>query len=254
MKRSNVFRKTVILTVLVGAVFVAEPADAGILRTIWRSARDVAGKVMGEGAEAASRRGLRTAVRHTDDAGRLLIQQSDEVASFAAHFGDDAAMLAGKLDPAASRRLMTVACELNASGKAPEVLKLIAEGGKADQVIDFLCRNKGAIAGGAMLTALVTDPDAVLGAASDVTVGLAEVTGNTIAQPIIEKSMDHIVAPIFSLLIPLFLWPVFVALIVLLFVRRRTLAQDLREVGALVKRVRAQYGRTGSSVSRPTSE
>ncbi|MCA9059242.1 MAG: hypothetical protein KDA85_12105 [Planctomycetaceae bacterium] len=85
-----------ILTFLISTTLISAPAEAGLLRTLWKSAREVAGKVIGEGTEAASRKGLRTAVRHSDDAARVIVRHSDDAARLAARFGDDAAVLTGR--------------------------------------------------------------------------------------------------------------------------------------------------------------
>lgn len=188
-------------------------ADAAGLGKFWKGVKYLAGQAFGESAEAAGKKATKLAVRQADDVARATVRHSDEAVRLVSRFGDDAAEAAQHVSPQSGRRLLMLADELEASGKAPEVMKLISEGGRADQVVEFLYRHKGAIAGGAVLTTLLTSPDAVLGAGADLVVGLSDVAGTTIAKPLIQEAGDAL-APVVPQLVTNMMWAVFAVVLI----------------------------------------
>lgn len=188
--------RTCVVIIALAATLVggSASADAGLLKSLWKTGRGLVGKAIGEGAEASGKAVTKHAARHADDVTRIAVKNSDEVSRFVAKsFDGELADVAKGVLPENGRRLLAIADDLKASGRGAEVLLLLKEGGKADQVVAFLHRNKATIAGGAAITALLMNPEAVLGAASDVTVGFAEVAGDSIAKPLIQSVVPQLV-------------------------------------------------------------
>lgn len=223
------------LLLTAGLLFTASNAEAGILKTVSKGVHHLAGKVLGESAEAAGRKATRLAFKQSDDVARLALRHSDDAAKLAVRFGDESVDVARMVSPQSSRRLAMIADELNATGQAPEVLQLIKTGGKADQVVDFLYRHKGAITGGTVLATLIANPEAALATASDITLGLADTMGSHIAQPMIENSMRQVIGPVVSSALQVVMWGVFAAIVTVVVVRRNTLMQDLKILMGLQK-------------------
>ncbi|WP_145349505.1 hypothetical protein [Roseimaritima multifibrata] len=77
-----------------------------------------------------------------------------------------------------------LAPDLKAAGKSGEVIQLLAKGGKADEVLDFLWRNKGTIVGGAAVSAVLANPDKVLAAG-----------GEYVVKPAVQSTVSSVAAP-----------------------------------------------------------
>lgn len=106
---------------------------------------------------------------------------------------EHAATAAMRLTPRSARRLAMLEQELVATGQGPAVMSILAKHGKADQLVEFLYRNKGTLATGTLLAAFVANPDGVLGATGDFGSKLIESSGKHIAQPLIKETARPIV-------------------------------------------------------------
>ena len=135
---------------------------------------------------------LRLLTRHGDDAARIL-GHPQGMALFS-RFGDDAVEVLVKhrgtgealleslgqpaikaldaVSPQGGRRMAMMASELSASGRAADVMDVIARHG--DRAMDFLWRNKGVLAGGAALTAFLANPEPYLNNANTAVKTVAE--------------------------------------------------------------------------------
>lgn len=154
-----------------------ETASKKLLREAGESALQRTAKSTGRSVLNA---GLR---KTTMTAGRKVLREG----------GEQAVTAVSRLTARNARRLAMMEKELVASGKAPEVMSLLARHGKADQLVDFMWRNKGTLATGAVVTALIANPDSVLGATGDLAGKVIETSGKHIAQPLIKETAEPVV-------------------------------------------------------------
>lgn len=197
-------KSPIIAVMLLLCVSITGNANGQLVR---KAGQFLAGKVFRETAKETTEQGTKLVLRK---AGTEAVKQTaktglrqvaggtvaktamSQSGKLVVSYGDDAAKAMAKLSPQNSRRLAMMADDIGASGQGSRLMKLIAEGGDADKVVNFLWRNKGTIVGGAVLTTLITNPDAVLGASGDVVTGLADAGGEYIAKPAIE----HVAGPV----------------------------------------------------------
>ncbi len=177
-----------------------EAAEAGGKAAV----KSLAKELVEEGSKQAIRRGGTALIRNL----------GDDLARGVASQGDDVARGLSTLSAKNARRLSMMADELAATGKSSEVVQMIAKGGVGDQVVDFLWRSKGTLVGGAAITTLFMNPDAVLGASSDLGGVIMEVAGQNLMQPLIEHSP---VLGSFAVFFPLMLMAIFAFLIIVAF-------------------------------------
>jgi hypothetical protein len=199
--------------------FAKEVADEGADKLTSR-VTSVLAKVGDEGSEAISKVGPR-AVRLIEEAGedsvktaRLLAKYGDEAVwavddparrALITKFGDDAGealvrhgSIAEKVlvqtgEPAVAalkslsaqngRRLAMLSEETATQGlaKNPDLLAVVGKFG--DRGVDFVWRNKGALAAGTALAVFVANPEPFL----DGTMDLAEIAASQVAKPLVEQ-------------------------------------------------------------------
>lgn len=196
--------KTRIYQIAVVAVMLlsCEPASAGVLDKIVRAAGGVmmkkaSGEAAEQGSKAVAKRitqealevtnsrlATRAAIGLTDDAVRLTGSKAAALA-----LADDVAVVGGKVSAQNLRRLSMMADDIERSGKAPELMQLLAKNSAADQVVDFLWRNKATIASGALLTTVVLNPDIIKESTTNIGESIVETAGREIVHPLIGGSM-----------------------------------------------------------------
>jgi hypothetical protein len=199
--------------------FAKEVADEGAEK-LTRRVTSVLAKVGDEGSEAISKVGPR-AVRLIEEAGedsvktaRLLAKYGDEAVwavddparrALITKFGDDAgealvrhgsiaekvlvqtgepAVAAFKSLSAQNGRRLAMLSEETATqslAKSPDLLAVVGKYG--DRGMDFIWRNKGALAAGTALAVFVANPEPFL----DGTMDLAEIAASQVAKPLVEQ-------------------------------------------------------------------
>lgn len=141
-------------------------------------AKSVATELVQEGGESVAKQ-----------TGKALAKSfGDDVARLASGSSDDFAKGLGSLSAQNVRRLQMMSGDLKATGKSSEVLNLISKGGKGDQIVDFLWRNKGMILGGTAITTLLMHPDAAIAATGDIGKVLISTAGSNIALPLVQAA------------------------------------------------------------------
>lgn len=160
-----------------GAEEAFEAAGTKVLREAGEAALQRSGKAIGQPLVGSSMRSAASTL------GTKVAHEAGEHASKAAM----------RLTPRSARRLAMLEQELVASGQGPEVMSLLAKHGKADQLVDFLYRNKGTLATGTLLAAFIANPDGVLGATGEFGSTLIESSGKHIAQPLIKETAKPII-------------------------------------------------------------
>jgi hypothetical protein len=159
---------------------------------IWRN---VMRKSAGEGVETAGEKIVKSATGKIGKSGGAVALRKGSATPakslagsagnrMTARYGDDAARALDKVSSQNARRLMMLESEIADSPYGSQLMTMIAKGGKGDQIVDFLWRNKATIAGGTLLATLVVNPDKVLGASSDAAATVIEATGREVAAPI----------------------------------------------------------------------
>ena len=117
--------------------------------------------------------------RYGDDAADAMIKHRQVADGLIARHGDDAAKALKAVDGQSARRLamMDDAGDLARIGRTPEVLGVVSRRG--DRAMNFVWRNKGALATASVLTAFLANPDPFI----DGTTKLAEIGGEAIVKP-----------------------------------------------------------------------
>lgn len=195
------------LTFLVAIACCSLPAEAGVMKNVLKGVKHLSRELMGESVEAAGKKATKAGLHSADNVARAAARNGSAAVRTFSRFGDDVVRAAEKLSPQNSRRLMMLMPELERTGKSAEVMQLIAKGGKADQVVDFLFRHRGALLGGAAVTSLLVNPEETLAAVTDVTVGLANVAGSHIAEPLITSVSEDVLHPVASETATAIAWP-----------------------------------------------
>lgn len=167
---------------LVSAAVRKAGPQAGRLAT---EAGDMGGSVLralarhgSDGAAALSRPGAMTLVRqYGDDAAEAIVRHGQVGEEVIQGFGDAGAKALAQVTEQNGRRLAMLAKD---GALKPELLDVVSQHG--DVACDFIWRNKGALAVGAMLTTFVTSPKEFL----DGSAQLATVVGDSAVRPIAE--------------------------------------------------------------------
>lgn len=104
-------------------------------------------------------------LKHGDDAAEALLKHGGLADELIARFGDDAAGTLTNLSRPAAQRLAMAANEglLNATPRSRELLPIIRRCG--DEAMDFIWKNKGALATAAGLYLFLSDPQAFISGA-----------------------------------------------------------------------------------------
>jgi hypothetical protein len=139
------------------------------------------------GEQLLKRSGL-LAARYSDEAASAIAKHGDSVVPLINQFGDDAAKAVSQLSGRNARRLSMLSDELATVPQGQEVLQLVAKGGKADQIVEFLWSHKGKIASTAVLASLLANTDAVLEAGTAITVAGVTTTGDSLVKPLAEEA------------------------------------------------------------------
>lgn len=115
-------------------------------------------------------RSLAIFVRHGDDAARALTKHGSAVVEPLENFGVPALKAAAALDSRNARRLAMLADDplLKSSGRAEAIFSVLKKGG--DRAMDFVWRNKAALAVSSVLTAFLLNPEPFI----DGTIALTE--------------------------------------------------------------------------------
>lgn len=158
--------------------FTGEAVEAVAKKTAKRVASEVAEKSAKEVAEATARRTASAAAR----------QFGHAVAS-APRFADDLAKAGAKMTARNERRLMMMAPTLKESGQAAAVVSRLANG-NADELIETLWKHREKLGAAAVVTGLLIHGDDVV-----------EAGGEFVAKPVIDGTMEHVVAPVSRLFV-----------------------------------------------------
>jgi hypothetical protein len=126
------------------------------------------------------RESLDLARRYGDDAADAMIKHKEIAEPLIAAHGKGAAKAMAKFEGQSARQLamMEETGEIARLGQTDRLLDTVARFG--DRGMNFVWRNKGALATAAVLTAFLNDPQPFIDGTRD----LAEVTGNTLVKPL----------------------------------------------------------------------
>ena len=187
--------KTIVL-ILFSTISIGMAADAQA-QLLRKAGQYFSGKALRESGKRAAAPTLRKSAR---DAGKHATRKGLGGASGAiakgaisptgrlvASYGDDATRAIAKLSPQNARRMSMLADDIQKSGQGSRLMELIAKGGKADQVVNWLWRNKAAIGGGTLLATFVVNPDPYLDASAEVATSVVETGGEHIVKPMVES-------------------------------------------------------------------
>jgi hypothetical protein len=134
-----------------------------------------------EGATWVLRRpkAMQQFLRYGDEAATVLVKHAGVAESLVERGGAGAVQALQKVSQRNGRRLaMVLEGELRTAAKHPELLDVVARYG--DRAAEFVWKNKGALAVGAVLTAFVANPEPFLDGAKDKT----RIAGETVAKPL----------------------------------------------------------------------
>jgi hypothetical protein len=122
--------------------------------------------------------------KYGDNAAEVLIKHKGLAEPVLEKLGVPAVNALGAVGPRGGRRLamMAEAGELSAIGHTPELMQVITRHG--DVAMDFIWRNKGALAVGTTLTAFLAQPTAFI----DGTNQLASTVGDVAVKPLVQET------------------------------------------------------------------
>ena len=163
-------------------ILSGKAAKAAFQEGIERATKAATGKLAQETAEATARHAaVKTARLLGDDAVKIV----RKVAGKAVTLADDLATATAKVSARNGRRLEMLVPVLKKQGKLAEVTTLVNKSPKPDELLEMLWKHREKIAAGAAITALVVHGDDIAKAAAE-----------HVARPVIESSMQHVVAPV----------------------------------------------------------
>jgi hypothetical protein len=136
--------------------------------------------------QVAARAGI-VAARASGKAAMAVARYGPAASGIVNTFGDDAAGALMSVSARNGRRLLMLEKELAQSGQGESLLRLVSKRG--DAVVEWLFSNRGTVAAGVGATVLLTNPDAVLKAASTVTAATLKTVGDDVVRPITEGIM-----------------------------------------------------------------
>lgn len=151
------------------------------------TAKTAAKKLGTEALEATAKEAAKAAARRAASAATQ--QFGKAVVANAPRFADDFAIATARLTSRNGRRLAMMAPKLAESGQAPEVVARLTTG-NADELIETLWKHREKVGAAAIVTGLLIHGDDVVNAG-----------GEFVAKPVIEGTMDHVVAPTSRLLV-----------------------------------------------------
>ena len=134
--------------------------------------------------------------RYGDDAAEVLIKHKGLAEPVLEKLGAPAVNALAAIGPRGGRRLAMMAegGELAALGRTPELMQVITRHG--DAAMDFIWRNKGALAVGTSLTAFLAKPEAFING----TTQLAGTVGDAVVKPLVQETGRAISSLIWALL------------------------------------------------------
>ena len=193
-----------LLTACTLSVLVGE-SDAQVIR---KAGQALTRKIVGESAETAGQKTGQLVIRKSTSelaestaqngvrraAGNSAASGVSRSGQLVVQYGDDAAKAMAKLSPQNSRRLVMMADDIHATGQGNRLMKLIAERGDGDKIMDFLWRNKATIVGGGLLATFVVNPDPFLSSAEAVASEVVQTSGEHIVEPVVE----HVAKPVIN--------------------------------------------------------
>ncbi|RCS54862.1 hypothetical protein DTL42_07055 [Bremerella cremea] len=163
-------------------ILTGKAASAATKQAVQQAGKQATSALARKTAEAAARQ---TAIRLTrllgDDAARIV----RSVAGKAVTLADDVVMATTKVSARNGRRLEMLVPVLKKQGKLAEVTTLVNKSPKPGELLEMLWKHREKIAAGAAITALVVHGDDIAKAAAE-----------HVARPVIESSMQHVVAPV----------------------------------------------------------
>ena len=141
--------------------------------------------------------GMKLLAKYGDDAAEVLIKHKGLAEPVLEKLGAPAVKALGAIGPRGGRRLAMMAegGELAALGRTPELMEVITRHG--DVAMDFIWRNKGALAVGTGLTAFLAKPQAFI----DGTSQLASTVGDAAVKPLVQETGRAISGLIWALLV-----------------------------------------------------
>lgn len=121
-------------------------------------------------------------VKYGDDAAEAMIKHGDIAAPLIGKFGEPAALALKGLSSQNARRMamLSEGGELAAIGRTDELLQVVGKYG--DAAMDFVWKNKGALATATVLTAFLANPQPFIDGSRD----LAKVAGGSLLRPLAE--------------------------------------------------------------------
>jgi hypothetical protein len=128
-------------------------------------------------------RAMKLLLEHGEEAAAVLAKTRGVAEPAVAALGKPAVGAFGSLATGQSARrlaMMAQGGELAATGRAPEVLGVIAKYG--DPAMEFLWRHKGVLASGVALTAFIANPEPYISGAKEITQVIAENTVKPLAE------------------------------------------------------------------------
>lgn len=163
-------------------VLASKAAKTAAQETAEQAAKRATAKLMQESAEAATKRlAAKSAQLLGSDAAKIVGSAAGKAVTLA----DDLAMATSKVTARNGRRLEMLLPMLKKQGKLAEVTTLVNKSPKPDELLEMLWKHREKIAAGAAVTALVVHGDDIAKAAAE-----------HVARPVIESSVQHVVAPV----------------------------------------------------------
>jgi hypothetical protein len=131
----------------------------------------------------ARKRSMAIFIKYGDDAADAMLKHKEIAEPLIEQFGNSAAKALTQVDGQGARRLAMMAAdgELSKLGRTTEVLDVVGKYG--DRAMNFVWRNKGALATATVLATFLHDPQPYI----DGGVDLAKVGGETIVKPAIAE-------------------------------------------------------------------
>jgi hypothetical protein len=141
--------------------------------------------------------GMKLLSKYGDDAAEVLIKHKGLAEPVLEQFGAPAVNALGAIGPRGGRRLAMMAegGELATIGRTPELMQVIARRG--DAAMDFIWRNKGALAVGTTLTTFLAKPEAFIDGGNQ----LAGTIGDAVVKPLVQETGRAISSLIWALLV-----------------------------------------------------
>lgn len=169
-----------------GRTVARKTATEGVKRTASTSVRSAASQVA---RSAARRQATQTASRFGRHFGNKSAATSGRTLRASGRLSDDLVKASVRMSPQNSRRLLMLSDELVASGQADEVARLLARHSAPDRVMNFLWRNKGALATSGVIATLLLNPDKTIDAINELGNTAIEATSQHIASTMLDRAM-----------------------------------------------------------------